>query len=623
MNFRLLYDQQRGLLSVGYRPADAEGPGRLDNAYYDLLASEARLASFIAIAKGDVPETHWFRLGRPITSVSGVPTLLSWGATLFEYLMPLLVMRSYPETLLDETCHMAVVRQIRCGEECGVPWGISECAYNVVDRHGTYQYKAFGVPGLGLRRGLGDELVVAPYATALAAMLEPVRAAENFRRLAAIGLDGPYGYYDAIDYTSRDVDQTERQPRATRQGSDGAIVRASMAHHQGMTLVSIANALLDDRMVDRFHADPRVKATELLLQERVPRLVPVTQPRPLEATRAASPVSADALRRFRSAATQFPHAAFLSNGNYVTVITTAGGGSSRCRGRSVTRERRDGTCDPGGQFIYLRDVRTGSVWSATAQPFGTEPQDYLVTLAPERATFHRMDDGIATNMDIAVSTEDDVEVRRLSITNHSDRPREIEITSYAEIVLAAPAADLAHPAFGKLFIESEYRPDYSALLCRRRPGGFDAEEIWALHVLSLEGRPHGALEWETDRGRFLGRGRGPDDPQALDGRSLSNTAGATLDPIVSLRQRVPASRPAWIREVVVRHRGGGKPGNRRGARAKGTASRAPRARTFALASTQQQQSTLHHLDISKDDALGYERLASTSPLRRRIASRHP
>ena len=538
MNFRVLYDHPRGLLSIGYRPADAEGPGRHDPSYYDLLASEARLASFIAIAKGDIPETHWFRLGRPVTSIKGVPALLSWGATMFEYLMPLLVMRTYPETLLDETCRMAVRRQIQYGEERDVPWGVSECAYNVVDRHGTYQYRAFGVPGLGLRRGLGDDLVIAPYATALAVMIEPVAAVENLRRLSTEGVNGPYGFYDAVDYTSRDIDSTENvAPRRSRRPAS-TIVRTSMAHHQGMTLVSIANVLLGFPMVERFHADPRIKATELLLQERMPRHTPVTQPRPLEATRIATPFAADAVRRFRSPVTRFPHAAFLSNGNYISIVTNAGGGASLCRGRAVTRGRRDATRDTGSHFIYLRDVRTGSVWSATAQPTSVEPKEYVVTLAPERATFRRVDDGIVTNLEIAVSPEDDVEVRRLAIMNRSDRTREIEITSYGEIVLSTPSADLAHPAFGKLFIETEFRREWSALFCRRRPGGFDPDEIWAFHVLSLEGRPQGALECETDRSRFLGRGRAPDDPESLDGRSLSNTDGATLDPIVSLRPRV-------------------------------------------------------------------------------------
>ena len=254
MDFRFLYDPQRQLFTVGYRLADDEGPGRQDLWYYDLLASEARLASFLAIAKGDVPESHWFHLGRAVTSVRGTPVLLSWSATMFEYLMPLLVMRRYPDTLLDESCRMVVRCQRDYANARGVPWGISESAYNVVDRHDNYQYKAFGVPGLGLKRGLGDELVVAPYATALAAMIDPAQSTANLRRLAGIGLEGEYGLFDAIDYTNRDPDVTAEPGRL-----NGAIVRTYLAHHEGVTLVALANALLADWMVDRFHADPECR----------------------------------------------------------------------------------------------------------------------------------------------------------------------------------------------------------------------------------------------------------------------------------------------------------------------------------------------------------------------------
>ena len=603
MNFRFLYDPQRRILSIGYRLADAEGPGRLDPSYYDLLASEARLASFIAIAKGDLPETHWFHLGRPITSVDGIPTLLSWGGTLFEYLMPLLVMRSYPETLLDQTCRMAVRRQMEYANERGVPWGISESAYNVVDRHDNYQYKAFGVPGLGLKRGLGEELVVAPYATALAAMLDPAQAARNLRRLTREGLDGTYGYYEAIDCTHGKTEDSVRPAS----GASGTVVRAYLAHHQGMTLAALANALLGQPLVERFHADPRVRATELLLQERVPRQARITQPRPVEETRVAAPVPAVAVRRYRSPHTAFPRAQFLSNGNYTAVVTNAGGGASLCRGRAVTRYREDPTRDPGSQFIYLRDVRSGSVWSATFQPIGKEPGDYVVTFLVEKATFRRRDDDIGTQLDIAVSTEDDVEVRRLAVTNHSDRPREIEITSYAEIVLAPPADDLAHPAFGKLFAETEYLPECTALLCWRRPRAPDEPGGWAAHVLSLEGRTQGQVEWESDRARFLGRGRGPEDPQALDGRTLSGTTGALLDPIVSLRQRIRLAPGGFVRLSFAT----GMASSRETAVALAQKYHDPSAtaRTFALAFAQA-QSGLRHLGISNEEALLYERLAS-------------
>jgi cyclic beta-1,2-glucan synthetase len=378
-----------------------------------------------------------------------------------------------------------------------------------------------------------------------------------------------------------------------------------MAHHQGMTLISIANTL-GYSMVERFHADARMQATELLLQERVPRRVVVTQPRPLEETRVA-PITVDTERRYRSPNTHVPHAAFLSNGNYIAVVTNAGGGASFCRGRAVTRSRPDATCDPGSQFIYLRDVRSGSVWSATYHPVRKEPDEYLVSFAAERATFRRRDYDIATHLDIAVSSEDDVEVRRLAITNQSDRPREIEVTSYAEIVLAAPATDLAHPAFAKLFIETEYRPEFGALLCRRRPRGPEEEELWAVHVMSLEGRPQGPVEWETDRGRFLGRGRGPDLPQALDGRSLTGTTGATLDPIVSLRQRVRVARGGVVKLSFAT----AMASNKETALALAQKYHDPSAaaRTFALTFTRA-QSDLRHLRISGNEALLYERLAS-------------
>lgn len=603
MDFRFLYDPQRRIFSIGYRLADAEGPGRLDASYYDLLASESRLASFLAIAKGDVPQAHWFHLGRLLTSVDGSPTLLSWSATLFEYLMPLLVMRSYPDTLLDQTCKMAVRRQVKYGAERGVPWGISESGYNVVDRYDNYQYKAFGVPGLGLKRGLGDDLVVAPYATGLAAMVDPTRAARNFRRLAEEGLEGAYGFYEAVDYTRVD-DSEEVRPRSDARGT---VIRSYLAHHQGMTLVSLANALLGDPMVKRFHADPRVRATELLLQERVPRQSPIMQPRPVEETRTSATAPASVARRFRSPHTAFPHAQFLSNGNYTAVVTNAGGGASFCRGRSVTRYRQDLTRDPGSQFLYLRDVRSGSVWSATHHPVGKEAEDYLVTFQPEKATFRRLDDGIATHLEIAVSTEDDVEVRRLAVTNQGDRPREIEVTSYAEIVLAPAADDLAHPAFVKLFVETEYLPEIAALVCRRRPRARDEVAPWAVHVLSLEGRPQGPVEWETDRARFLGRGRGPEDPQALDGRSLSGHTGAVLDPIVSLRQRIRLAPGGFVRMSFST----GMAQSRETALALAQKYHDPSAaaRTFALAFGHA-QSGLGHLGISSEEALLFERLAS-------------
>ena len=618
IDFTFLYDRERGIFSIGYRLAEAETPGRLDPSFYDLLASESRLASFIAIARGDVPQSHWFHLGRLVTSVDGSPTLLSWSATMFEYLMPQLLMRSYAQTLLERTCRMAVRAQRRYAAERAVPWGISESAFSAVDRHDTYQYQAFGVPGLGLKRGLGDELVIAPYATALAAMVEPAAAARNFRRLARLGLEGEFGFYEAVDYTPRGgglpgEPEGESESGSRPQRREGEIIRTYMAHHQGMTLVALANVLLGQPMVERFHADPRVRATELLLQERIPRQAPVTQPRPAEATRISMPAPAVMLRRFRTPHTAYPHAQFLSNGSYTVVVTNAGGGASFHRGRAVTRHRADATCDPAGQTIYLRDVRGGAVWGPTflptryEAPAGAGPKDYLATFQPEKATFRRRAEGIATLLEIAVSTEDDFEVRRLRVTNHSDRPREIEVTSYAEIVLAQPADDLAHPAFAKLFVESELLADAAALLFRRRSRTAPESASWAVHVLGLEGRAQGPVEWESDRARFLGRGHDPSNPVALDGRPLSGTTGAVLDPVACLRQRLRLAPGASARLTFAT----GVAGSREDAVAlahkyhdAGTG-----ARTFALAFAHA-HSDRRHLGVSADEAVLFERLAS-------------
>jgi cyclic beta-1,2-glucan synthetase len=602
MNFKPLYDPRRQLFGVGIQPGANDEPGKLDRARYDLLASEARLASFLGIAKGDVPESHWFHLGRAVTSVRGVPVLLSWTATLFEYLMPLLVTRSYSGTLLDQSCRAAIARHIDYGSERGTPWGISESAYSATDRHGTYQYKAFGAPGLGLKRGLGDELVVAPYATALAAMIVPAQAARNLKRLAAAGLLGEFGFFDAIDYTDRAQNSDTAVMTA-----DPVIVRTYMAHHQGMTLVALANVLTDNRMIARFHLDSRVQATELLLQERKPREVPARAKVLEDDVRLPAPPPPLPFRRYRTPHTVFPHAQALSNGRLVSIVTNAGGGSVQRDGIAVTRSRRDATLDPGSSYVYIRDVWSGDVWSATHQPTAVEPDEYFVTFRPDRATFRRRDGSMSCHLDIVVSTEDDVEVRRLSLTNHGNRTREFDVTSYVEVALATPAADLSHPAFGKLFLETEHVPVSSALLCHRRPRDPKDPSLWAVHVLSLEGRTQGPIEWETDRAQFLGRGRDTRSPAAIDGRRLTGTTGVVLDPIFSLRQRVRVAAGATVRLSFAT----GVAADRDSAQALAQKYRDPTGamRAFALASAHA-QSALHHLAISSEDAVLFERLAS-------------
>jgi cyclic beta-1,2-glucan synthetase len=527
MDFAFLLDPERKLLSIGYSRAD----NRLDTSCYDLIASEARLASLFAIAKGDVPSRHWLRLGRTSTPVGRGSALISWSGSMFEYLMPSLIMRAPVGSLLEQSNRMVVQRQRRYAAGLGIPWGFSESAYNARDMEFTYQYFNFGVPGLGLKRGLSENRVVAPYATGLAAMVAPEMARENFRRLARLGALGRYGFYEALDFT----------PSRLREDEAVAIVRSFMAHHQGMTIVAIANALLDGLMCSRFHREPMIQACDPLLQERVPRDVIVAHPRAEEVKASSMPAGAvtDAVRRFEHLPPGPPHTHLLSNGRYTVMLTTAGGGYSRWGELAVTRWREDATRDNSGSYLFLRDIQRGDTWSAAPQPTWTDPQRIEIAFSEDRVDFMRRDGSLTTTTQVLVSGEDDGEVRRVSLVNSGRRAREIELTSYAELVLAPPAADRAHPAFSKMFVVTEFLPEFGALIATRRARSPEEPRVWAAHFAVIEGDAIAPVQYETDRARFADRASTGYLPGiVVQGRPLSNTVGTVLDPVFSLRHSV-------------------------------------------------------------------------------------
>jgi cyclic beta-1,2-glucan synthetase len=536
MDFRFLYHPERKLFAIGYHI----GTEALDPSYYDLLASEARLASFVAIARNEVPVEHWFRLGRSLTTAAGETALVSWSGSMFEYLMPLLIMRTFPSTLLDQTYGGAVRRHISYGHEHGTPWGVSEGAYNLRDRLRTYQYRAFGVPDLALKRGLGRDLVIAPYASALAAMVDASRAAANLGALEALGALGPNGFYDAVDYTRPEP------------GERYAIVRTVMAHHAGMTLVALTNVLAGQPWQDRFHDDPLVRSAELLLHERIPRRLDLHEPQRARSDEAQPDPELEqpVAREIETPFTAQPTVALLGHLPYTIMVTNGGGGYSRYTDLAVSRWRADGTEDSTGQFCYLKDLGTGRAWSTAHQPTCATADWYLAVLATDRVTFHRGDGDLETRMEIVVVPDDAAEVRRVTITNHGDVPREVEITSYGEIVLASPAADRAHPAFSNLFVETDWHDWCSAVSATRRPRSQSERTAWAMHVLSADGGDDvriAAPTCETDRARFIGRGRSTRRPAVLDvDGALSGTTGAVLDPIFSIRVRlrIPPKRSA-------------------------------------------------------------------------------
>ena len=603
MDFEFLYDTSRGLLSIGYDV----GERHRDPSCYDLLASEARLASFLLIAQGQVPQGHWFALGRLLTSHGGNVSLISWSGSMFEYLMPQLIMPSFENTLLAQTCKAVVSRQIEYGRQRGVPWGISESCYNATDMDQVYQYRAFGVPGLGFKRGLGDDLVIAPYATALALTVMPKEACGNLQTLAANGFLGSYGFYEAIDYTP------SRVPR----GKSFAIVRTFMAHHQGMSFLAFEHALLNRPMQRRFMSSPLVRAAELLLQERVPKQGATLHPHTAEVSASARPPAAAEgaiMRVFTDPNTTIPEVHLLSNGNYHVMATSAGGGYSRWRDMAISRWREDATTDCWGTFIYLRDRDSGSYWSTGYQPTLRRADHYEAIFVQGRAEYRRRDQAIEAHTEISVSPEDDVEIRRVTLTNQSSRIRHIEVTSYAEILLAPLNADLAHRAFSNLFVQTEILRDRQAILCTRRPRTPGAAVPWMFHLLAAPGAIADAPSYETDRAKFIGRGRTAANPAVLDSDNnnnpsvLSNTDGSVLDPIVAIRRTLTISPDESATVQII----SGIADTREEALAMldKYCDRHFVDRAFEMAWFQSQE-VLRHLNISEADAQNYGRLAGS------------
>jgi cellobiose phosphorylase len=452
--------------------------------------------------------------------------------------MPLLVMPGYDNTLLDQTYQSVVKRQIEYGNQRNVPWGLSESAYYTFDASLNYQYRAFGVPGLGLKRGLGDDLVISPYASMLALLVAPEAACLNMQKMAASGFEGRFGFYEAIDYTP------VRLPR----GKPFAIVKSFMSHHQGMAFLSLSHVLLDRPMQKRFESDPLFQATILLLQERIPKATSsYFNTVDLADIRVVTNTQNMPMRVLNRADTRRPEAQLLSNGRYHVMVTNAGGSASRWKDLAVTRWREDPTRDRWGAFCYVRDLADGAFWSTTYQPTLKQPDRYEAIFSEDRAEFRRRDNDLDMHTEIVVSPEDDIELRRTRITNRSRNRRTIDVTSYAEVVLATAASDTSHPAFSNLFVQTEILPAQHAVICTRRPRSIDEKSPWMLNLMTAHGIEIGAISFETDRAKFIGRGRSTIAPLALTGtHELSGSQGSVLDPIVAIRYQITLEPEQYV-----------------------------------------------------------------------------
>jgi cellobiose phosphorylase len=529
LDLDFLYDPARKLLVIGYSVENR----RRDPSFYDLLASEARMCSYLGVAQGKLPQEHWFLLGRQLTKSDGAVSLLSWSGSMFEYLMPVLLLPNFAGTLLDQACRGAVRQQIRYGRQRHVPWGISESCFNLVDAQMNYQYSAFGVPQLGLKRGLADNLVIAPYATVMALMVDPTAALANLKRMSSENLVSRFGLYEAVDYTPGRIPADQSR----------AVVRCFMAHHSGMSLLSLDNLVNEDPMQRRFVADPEMLSSLLLLQERVPAVRVIGHEArtmaSLEAGGAAPRESA--VRVYTTADLPAPEVHLLSNGRYHVMVTTAGGGYSHWQNLGLTRWREDVTRDDWGLFLYMQDVQDGQVWSCAHQPVGRRLDRYEVVFSQGRAEFRATCRQIETHLTIAVSPEDDIELRQLTISNLSERARTLELTSFTEVILAEPQSEVVHPAFNSLFIQTEALTEPAVVLCTRRPQSSEESPPWMFQSMVVHGsdRTEEAASFETDRWKFLGRGRTARNPVAMESPgSLSNSSGAVLDPCLALRTRL-------------------------------------------------------------------------------------
>ncbi len=522
MDFALLYDAERRLFHIGYNATIDQ----VDEHHYDLLASEARLASYVAIIKRDVPESHWYALGRPMTEVDGAPLLLSWGGTMFEYLMPNLLMKSQQGTLLARTTALVVTAQRDHGKARSQPWGVSESAYARLDAEQTYQYRSFGVPGLGFKRGLEDDHVVAPYASLLALSLRPKAVLDNLRELEAMGMLGTYGLFESLDFTPA------RVLELAAPGKPYAVVRSYMAHHQGMVLVSLGNFLNQRTMLDRFHADARVQTCDVLLNEQAPLRAPSEWPLAV-ATDANAAVSAPTMPRppppWLSAVDSGRQAFVLTNGRLTTLVTASGGGGLRYQEVALTRFVPDATCDDEGLWLYLRDEETGNVWRATSDEGRT-------TYAMHKVELHLRKEGISTHVGVTVAAADDVEVRQITLHNETNRPRRITLTSAGRPVLVDAGQAQSHPAFSSMFVESDYVRELEGLVFARRHPSSEEMPLVLVHRLVREGSGTAFAGYETDRNAFYGRGTSARTPASLSAQRgpLKGRAGAVLDPMMAI-----------------------------------------------------------------------------------------
>ncbi len=511
------------VFSVGYNVSSKQR----DTSYYDILASESRIASYAAIALDQVEVKHWFSLSRPVRIRKGKFYLMSWGGTMFEYLLPTLLFNEKDNTFITQTTKEIFEIQKEYAKENGIPWGISESNFDAFDFDTNYQYKMMGVPDLALKRYDAKDLVVSPYSSFLALMVNPKEAEENLHSLELMGALGQYGFYEAIDFN-----------RSTQEPKVGENVKIYTAHHQGMSMVSINNALNDRIMSNRLHDNDYIKSCEILLDEKIPEVSNVVEPNQYGFDRKLSTVrryEKERIRYSNTPNTLFPIAQVYGNGKYSVMISNSGAGYSKFRDVFLNRYDEDFTLDVSGHHVFIKETKSGNYWSATYQPTSVKPDEYEVKFYPEYAEFRRMDSKTETILNVFVPPEKNFEIREMTLINNSSENKSYEVTTYSEIMLDEYKAGISHPVFNKLFLETDYED--GVLIAKRKKRNIRDIEKFAFHFAFSDDSGLQIDSYETSRQNFIGRMKHIQNPAAINS-PLTNSIGTVLDPVFSVRYKL-------------------------------------------------------------------------------------
>jgi len=585
-DFSMLYDHKKRIFSIGYNVEE----NKLTDSYYDLLASEARQASLVAIAKKDVPAKHWNSLSRTLTSLNRYKGLISWSGTAFEYLMPNINIKQYKGSLLDESCRFMVMSQKEYARKLGTPWGISEAAFNLRDLNNNYQYKAFGIPWLGLKRGLEDDMVISSYSVFLSLMYGAKQAIENLKKLEEHEMYGEYGFYESIDYT---IDRL-------KYGKMYEVVKTYMAHHQGLILLAINNLLNREILIKRFGANPEIKAIDILLQERMPEKAIITKEIKEKVQKVRMQDQENYVERVYTRVRQNINTSnVISNGKYTIVADLKGNGYSKFGNLLINRYKETADYNQGINF-YIKNLSTKQIWSSTLAG------KTRVVFAPDVMKYIKTEGNIETKTKITIAPEHNVEIRRLELKNIGNNVETLEITSYFEPTLSSSKQDYAHKAFNNLFLIFKELGNGSILI-RRKKRDKNQKDFYVGVNLYTDNETIGDDEYEIDKEKFMGKGNFKLPEAIKDSKLLSKNLSLVTDPIVAMKKTIkimPKESATLDLIISASYSEGEATKNLQNYSNKGTITK-----TFELSRAKTEAETIY-LGLKGNDILKYQKMLS-------------